>query len=94
MKFEGAQVGVSWSTVKLEYNTSLDIIKTALFQLVTSIKVEGTSHGPFQRQCFQGYFDSAMDIFSTSKKDQTFLAWKGIYYAIWCMPLILSSYIC
>ena len=35
-----------------------------------------------------------MDIFSTSKKDQVFLAWKNSYYTIWCMPLILRSFIC
>ena len=36
------------------------------------MKVEGTSHGPFQQQCFQGYFDSAMDISSTINKDEAF----------------------
>ena len=30
---------------------------------------------------------------STSKKYQAFFAWKISYYAIWCMSLILRSYI-
>ena len=59
--------------ILLNSNTTLifiqDIVKAVLYQLVTSIKAEGTSHGPFQRQCFQGYFDSARNIFSSSKKE-------------------------
>ena len=35
-----------------------------------------------------------MDLFSASKKDQAFFVWQSSYYAIWCMPLILHSYIC
>ena len=59
IKSEGVQVGVGWrtiGTIKLEYKTNLhryDIVKAVLFQLVTSIEVESTSHGGFQRQCFQ-----------------------------------------
>ena len=55
--------------VLLNSNTTL-ILKTNIFLFFV---VEGTSHGPFQRQCFQDYFDSTMDVFSASKKDQAFL---------------------
>ena len=34
-----------------------------------------------------------LNIFSTSKKDHAFFARKSSYYAVWCMPLILRSYI-
>ena len=54
----------------------LNIIKkyyyTVLFQLLASIEVESTSHDSFQRQCFQEYFYSAMDIFSTRRKIRPF----------------------
>ena len=78
IKSEGVQVCVSWrtiGTIKLEYKTNLhswDIVKAVPLQLVTSFEIGSTSHGPFQRQCLQDYFDSAMDIFSNSKKDQAF----------------------
>ena len=66
--------------VLLNSNTALVFIAKILLKLFFSNllhplnKVDGTLRGPFQRQCFQGYFDSAMDIFSTSKKDQAFFA--------------------
>ena len=42
---------------------------------------------------FQVYFDSAMHIFSTSRKIMLFTR-KSSCYAIWCKPLLLRSYIC
>ena len=57
-------------------------MKAVLFQLVTSINVERTSHDPLQRQCFEDYLDSAMDIPSTSKKDHAFFTVKSSLYAI------------
>ena len=66
--------------VLLNLSTKLIFIAKILLNLflsnllATSIEVGSTTHGPFQRQCFQDYSDSTMDIFSTNKKDQAFFA--------------------
>ena len=62
--------------------------------LLGPLKLKATRVAAFNHQCFQVYFDSTVHMFSTSKKDQAFVIWKSIYYAIWYRPLILRSCIC
>ena len=59
--------------VLLNSDTILIYIATILLKLIFSnllhpLKLNSTRMAPFQRQCFQVYFNFAMHIFSTSKK--------------------------
>ena len=73
--------------VLLHSNTALIFIATTLLKLIFSnllgpLKLKTTRAAAFSHQYFQVYFDSAVHICSTSKKDHAFFIMKTSYYVI------------
>ena len=63
--------------VLLHSNTALIFIAMILLKLIFSnllglLELKETCMTAFNHQCFQVYFDFAVHIFSTNKKDHTF----------------------
>ena len=67
--------------VLLHSNTAKFFIATIFLKLLFSnllcpLKLKATRMAAFNHRCFQVYFDSAMHIFSPSKKDHDFFHMK------------------